>query len=292
MGTLMKLFDKITIIGVGLIGGSIGLAARRRRVAREVTGVFRRRSTMVKALRAGAVDDATMDIARGVIGADLIIVASPVGSIPELALEAARYAKPGAIITDVGSTKAWIAGRMERCLRGTSVRFVGSHPMAGSEKTGVLSAREDLLEGSACIVTRTASTDAAALRRVAALWKALGARVSVLSPDEHDRAVSFVSHLPHIVAFALALSVPEGQLRYAAEGFRDTTRVASSDPALWSDIFLTNRKEIARSAAAFRRCYDAVVRAVVAGRRPGTMKALSEAKGRRDRFMKRYAKKR
>jgi prephenate dehydrogenase len=284
----MRHFDKITIIGVGLIGGSIGLAAKRRGLAREVTGVFRRRSTMRNALKAGAVDRAVMDIGEGVKDADLIIISSPVSSIPKLAMMAAKSAKPGAIITDVGSTKAWIVGAMDRSLRSSRVRFVGSHPMAGSEKTGVTHARGDLLEGSACIVTRTPGTDRNAMVRVADFWKALGARVKILSPSEHDRAVSLVSHLPHIVAFSLASSVPDKALEYAAEGFRDTTRIASSDPELWADIFHTNRREIALSAKAFRDSYEGIIRAIASNDRRRTMKALVRAKRRRDSFMVKY----
>lgn len=286
------IFNKITIIGVGLIGGSIGLAVKRRRVARKVTGVFRRAATMRNALRARAVDEATLDVASGVSGADLIIIAAPVRSIPALAAEAAGYAKRGAIITDVGSTKAWVVGRAEGRMRRLPATFVGSHPMAGSEKTGVANARADLLEGSACIVTRTSNTPGSAVSRVARFWKSLGARVGVMSPSEHDRTVALASHLPHVVAFALALAVPDKALRFAAEGFRDTTRIASSDPALWSDIFLTNRREIAVSARAFRKSCDEILRSINADDRGSMMRSLSAAKRRRDRFMKRYAKRR
>jgi prephenate dehydrogenase len=282
----MPRFNKVAIIGVGLIGGSIGLAIRKRKAARQVVGVFRRSSTLRKALRHKAVDKATMDIAEGVKGADLIIIGSPVHSIPALAWEAARAAKPGAIITDVGSTKAWIVARMEKLLKNSPVSFVGSHPMAGSEKTGVEFARADLLEGSPCIVTRTDRTERKALAKVAGFWKSLGAKVDVMAPAEHDRAVSLISHLPHIVAFSLAGSVPAKELRHAAEGFKDTTRVASSDPELWSDIFLTNRTEVIKAARMFKKYYESLVAAIAKGDRRRTIKTLAAARDKRDAFLR------
>ena len=282
----MRRFNKIVIIGVGLIGGSVALAIKKRKVAAQVIGVFRRSSTLKKALKRRAVDAGVMSIAEGVEDADLIIIGSPVHSIPELACEAAAFAKAGAIITDVGSTKRWIVAKMEKLLNGSAVHFVGSHPMAGSEKTGVEFAKGDLLEGSPCIVTKTAKTDRKALARVSGFWKALGANVKVMSPSEHDRTVSLVSHLPHIVAFSLAGAVPEKALVCAAEGFKDTTRVASSDPELWSDIFLTNKAEILKAARLFQRYYAAVVSAIAKGDRRRTVRALGIAKRKRDSFLR------
>lgn len=279
----MVLFKKVVIIGVGLIGGSIGLAIRKKRIAREVIGVFRRESTLKKALKAGAVDKATMHIAGAVKCADLIIIGSPVSSIPKLAKEAAKYAKKGAVITDVGSTKNWIVADIEKFLNKSSrASFVGSHPMAGSEHAGVEYARADLLEDAPCIVTKTAGTNKVALNRVVDFWRSLGTKVSVMSPVEHDRSVALISHLPHIVAFGLAGAVPVNTLKYAAEGFKDTTRVASSDPQLWADIFLTNRFEILRSGRLFERYYKDILKAVSKGDYSKTVKALKTAKMKRD----------
>lgn len=283
----MARFNRVAIIGVGLIGGSIGLAVRKRKLAKEVVGVFRHRSTMRRALRRKAVDTGVMDVGEGVAGSDLIIICSPVHAIPALAREAARFAKPGAVITDVGSTKAWIVARMEKLLAGTPATFVGSHPMAGSEKTGVEAARADLVDGSPCIVTRTVRTDRRALAKVVSFWKALGGRTTVLSPAEHDRMVALISHLPHVVAFSLAGAVPVQSLGYAAEGFRDTTRVASSDPELWADIFMTNRRELMRSAKLFRDCYDAIVAAIARGDRRGMARAMAVARRKRDILLRR-----
>ena len=267
------------------MGGSIGLAIMKRKLANEVIGVFRRPSTMKKALRRKAISSGTLDIKEGVKHADLIIIATPVGLIPEMVLRAAKFVKKGAIITDAGSTKAWIVERVEKKL-GSNARphFVGSHPMAGSERAGVESASSDLLNGSPCIVTKTAKTDRGALKKVSRFWKALGAKVKIMSPQGHDRSVSLVSHLPHIVAFGLAGAVPARELECAAEGFRDTTRVASSDPRLWADIFTTNKKEIAKAAKLFDDYYRDILKAVKGSRRADVVRLLTKAKSRRDKL--------
>ena len=279
----MKRFNKITIIGVGLIGGSIGLAVRKRRLAKEVVGVFRRSSTLRRAVRRGAIDRGTMDMADGVKGADLVVIATPVSLIPIMVREAARHAKKGCVITDAGSTKGWIVAESERAVsRRSGVFFVGSHPMADSEKTGVGSAVPGLLKDAACIVTKTGRTSGRALRAVVGFWKALGSRVSVMSPAAHDRSVSSISHLPHMLAFSLAGSVDPSDLKYAAEGFRDTTRVASSDPELWADIFLTNSKEIMSSSRCFLKTFKAVLSALAAGDRSKMGRLLGIGKAKRD----------
>jgi prephenate dehydrogenase len=156
--------------------------------------------------------------------------------------------------------------------------------MAGSEHAGVEFARSNLMEGAPCIVTKTARTDGGALKKTAAFWRSLGARVDVMKPEEHDRAVALVSHLPHIVAFGLAGAVPERHLKYGAEGFRDTTRVASSDPKLWADIFISNRREILRSGKAFEKYYRLILGEIAAGRYKTVVELLAKAKARRDRF--------
>lgn len=287
----MKQFNKITIIGVGLIGGSIGLAIKKRHAAKEVTGVFRRRETLKKALKYKAVDKAAMSVREGVKDADLIIVASPVSSIPVLIKEAARHARKGAVITDVGSTKKWIVDNVRRILKSRrSIYFVGSHPMAGSEHTGVEYASAGLLAGAPCIVTKDAKTDRPALKKIISFWASLGAKVKVMSPPAHDRSVSLISHLPHIVAFALAGAVPEKELPYAAEGFKDTTRIASSDPLIWADIFLTNRREMLEAGKAFERYYKGILKAVAAGNYSRTVSILKRAKAKRDKL--RYGKER
>ena len=273
-------FNRIAIIGVGLIGGSVGLAVKKRRLAKEVIGIFRRKATLKKALKRKAVDRAIMSINDGVKDADLIILATPVSLIPSVAREAIKYAKRNTVITDVGSTKKWIVdkieGQLARSRRG--LFFIGSHPMAGSEHSGVEFARADLLNGSPCIVTKTAKTSAAALKKITGFWKALGAKVNVMSPAAHDKSVSLISHLPHIVAFGLAGAVPAKELKYAAEGFKDTTRVALSDPRLWADIFLSNRKEIVKSGRIFEKNYKKIIKAITEEKYLELVKLLEKAR--------------
>ena len=279
----MAMFNKVAIIGVGLIGGSIGLAVKKKKLASEVVGVFRRRSTLSRALKRGAVDKGYMVIRDGVDGADLVIVASPVSSIPGIVKKAARYAKEGAIITDAGSTKTWIVKSVESDISVSGkVHFVGSHPMAGSEHAGVEFARADLFEKAPCIVTSSAATDRASLNKVIKFWDSLGAIVKVMSPALHDKSVSLISHLPHIVAFGLAGAVPLREFQYAAEGFKDTTRVASSDPELWADIFLTNRREILKAGRLFENYYKGMLKAISKGDYKRTVKFLKRAKLKRD----------
>lgn len=285
---MMKQFNKVTIIGVGLIGGSIGLGIKQKRLADKVIGVFRHKTTLNKALKCKAVDAGVMTIADGVRDADLIILATPVHLIPKMAEEVMKNAKKGAIITDVGSTKKWIVDKIEK-LPYRAQFFVGSHPMAGSEHAGVEFAVEDLLEGSPCIVTKTGKTNKAAMAKLIKFWKALGAKVKVTSPEEHDRSVALISHLPHLVAFSLAGAVPIKDLSLAAEGFKDTTRVASSDPALWADIFLSNRLQLIRSGRMFEKYYREVVRALSKKDYPAIVRLLKAAKTKRDKFV--YGKK-
>lgn len=281
----MKQFNKITIIGVGLIGGSIGLAIKKKRLAKEVVGVFRRELTLHKALKRKAVDKGARSIQEGVTGADMVIIATPVLAIPAMAKEAARYAKKGAIITDAGSTKRWIIDKVEKEIgRANSAYFVGSHPMAGSEHAGVEYAKADLFEGSPCIVTKTKKTDKKALAKIVGFWKALGARVEVMSPEDHDKNVAFISHLPHIIAFSLAGSVPEETLAYGAEGFKDTTRVALSEPSLWADIFLSNREAILRSGRQFEIYYKKVMAALAKGDYDKVVALLGRARENRSKF--------
>lgn len=284
----MTQFKRVTIIGVGLIGGSIGLAIKRHKCARQVIGVFRHKATLKKALKARAIDKGVMDIRSGVKDADLVIIATPVHFIPAVVKEVARSAKPGAIVTDAGSTKEWIVGTVDAMLRSRKdISFVGSHPMAGSEHAGVEFAKSDLFEGSACIVTKTSKTDRGAIKRIVDFWESIGGRVTVMSPAEHDRTVSLISHLPHVVAFSLAGAVPLDQTRYAAEGFKDTTRVASSDPDLWADIFLTNPKAILSAGRMFNKTYSDLLKAISKNDRRRTVAILKKAKTKRDTWKKR-----
>ena len=283
------LFRKITIIGVGLLGGSIGLAVKRRKLARQAAGFVRREASLRNSERAGAVDFATTDLLAAVWDADLVVLCTPLAQMRPIAERLLPALKRGAIITDVGSVKASVVRDLESLVARADAHFVGSHPMAGAEKTGVAAARSDLFEKTVCVVTPTRKTDRRALNKVKQLWIAVGSRVLELKPETHDALVSRSSHLPHLVAAALANYVldptqPKHQSTLCANGFRDTTRIASGSPEMWRDIALANRRNLVGSLDAF------VVQLVNLRRRVqrGDVKAIARyfemAKARRDNW--------
>jgi len=249
-------FRKITIVGVGLLGGSIGLAARQRKLAGEVAGYVRRAASLKDCETAGAVDYATTDLLAAVSNADLIILCTPLAQMRALAKQILPALKRGAIVTDVGSVKATVVRELESIISNAGAHFIGSHPMAGAEKTGVSAARKNLFENAVCVLTPTKKTNSAATKKLEQFWKSLGARVLKLDAAQHDLFVSRSSHLPHVLAAALANQVlnpasPKMQAALCATGFRDTTRIASGSPEMWRDIALANRKNVSQSVDAF-----------------------------------------
>jgi len=249
-------FRKITIVGVGLLGGSLGMAIRRRRLATEVAGFVRRAASVAGCKRLGAADLATRNLQGAVQGADLIVLCTPLAQMRPLVRRMLPALKPGAILTDVGSVKASVVREIETLAGKAGARFVGSHPMAGSEKNGLSAARADLFVNAVCAVTPTRKTSKAALRKVERFWAALGSRVVRLTPELHDALVSRSSHLPHVTAAVLADQVldpahPKDQAALCASGFRDTTRIASGSPEMWRDIALANRKNLDRALNVF-----------------------------------------
>lgn len=232
--------ETLTIIGVGLIGGSIGLAAKRRGLAGHVIGVGRQQASLDRALAAGTIDEASLDLAAAVHQSQVAVFCTPVDRIAEQVHAVAPGCAAGTLLTDAGSTKAAIVQGVEGRLP-AGVAFVGSHPLAGSEKRGPEHADANLFQGRLTVVTRTPHTDPAAVERTAAFWRALGSRVRLMSPEEHDRALALTSHLPHLLASALAGILPPELHDLTATGFRDTSRVAAGDPALWTGIFAQNR---------------------------------------------------
>jgi prephenate dehydrogenase len=242
-------WNKITLVGVGLLGGSLGLALRRRKLAKEIAGYVRRETSIKDCERAGATDYATTDLLAAVSGADLIVLCTPLAQMKSLVRQMIPALKPGAIVTDVGSVKGSVVKDVEAIIAKAGAHFVGSHPMAGGEKQGVLAASAELFECAICVVTPTKRTNPSALRKVEGLWKSVGGRVLKLAPETHDKLVSRSSHLPHIVAAALASAIldpkqPKQIAALCATGFRDTTRIASGSPEMWRDILLANREAL------------------------------------------------
>ena len=280
-------FQKITIIGVGLLGGSIGLAAKTRRLAREVAGYVRRPASLKDCEKAGAVDYATTDLLAAVSNADLVILCTPLAQMRALAERFLPALKRGAIVTDVGSVKTGVAREVCGLIRKSGAHFIGSHPMAGSEEMGVLAARTDLFMNAICVVTPTKNSNRDALRKVEQFWKSLGGRTLRLAPQLHDQIVSRSSHLPHVVAAVLAAQVlnpksPRQQAALCANGFRDTTRIASGSPEMWRDIALANRKNLSRSMDAFIAELQKFQRILKTSDAEAISKYFAIAKSRRD----------
>jgi len=258
---------RLAIVGVGLLGGSVAKAARARGLAHTIVGVGRDQTRLAEALGDGALDQATTDLPVGLRGADLVVLAAPVLVIEGLLGSVAAAVGPETLVTDVGSTKGSIVRRANALSASQPFTFVGSHPMAGSERAGYAVARADLFQGATVIVTPTDATVPRATKEVSAFWEGLGARVSHLDPGAHDRVVAAISHLPHLAAFALvagAYRFEPTALGFAARGFRDTTRVAASDPVVWQEIFHGNRDALLTSLRSFREALDEVERLVVA----------------------------
>ncbi len=273
--------DTLAVVGVGLIGGSIGLAARRRGAAGRIVGVDGRPEALRRALGRGALDEAAPDLRTAAAAADVVMFCTPVDAIAPGVLEAAPACRPGTLLTDAGSTKAALVRAVEGKLP-AGVAFVGGHPLAGSEKQGPEHSSAEMFEGRLVVLTRTPRTDDNALSRAAGLWEALGARVRVMDPEEHDRAVALTSHLPHLTASALAGVTPPEWLGLTAGGFRDATRVAAGGPELWAGIFLSNTDAVLAAVERLEERLAELRRALAAGDREALTALLREGKQVRD----------
>jgi prephenate dehydrogenase len=277
------MFETVAIVGPGLIGGSMGMALRTRGLARHVVGIGRRRKSLSNALEVGAIDAATLDVAEGVQEAELVVLATPIGTFAALMAEIAPAMKPGAVLTDVASTKTEVVETISACLQDRpDIIYVPAHPMAGSERRGPLAANEDLFEGAVCIITPLADTYPEDKSRVTDMWEALGCRVVSMTPQGHDRAVARISHVPHLSAAALINSLEEADMRVCGSGLIDTTRVASGPPSVWLDICLTNRKEIAEALENYITELQELVEALESNNVDRLREALRTAKERRD----------
>ena len=276
------LFDQITIVGVGLIGGSVGLAAKARGVAGRVVGVDRDPAAVAKAVELGALDAGTVDLAEGVREAKLVVVCAPVDHIARVILTAAPHVRPGTVFTDGGSTKGAIVGAVQGKLP-PGVEYVPAHPLAGSEKAGAEHGRADLFQNRVTVVV-VGNFGTAWERTVAVgrFWEALGSRVVLMSAEEHDKALAVTSHLPHAVASAVACATDPALLPLTAGGFRDVTRVAAGDPRLWAAIFEANRAATLAALAAFTDELEQFRTRLAAGDRAGVEAWLTEGKQVRD----------
>lgn len=276
-------FEQVTIVGVGLIGGSIGLAIRERLLASKVVGLGRNESRLEEAKQLGAIDEGTTDPSRAVDGAEVLVVCTPTDRIANDVIDLASKGGSNLLITDAGSTKRRIVEVVEKDDRARA-KFVGAHPLAGSERRGAVAARPRLLDGRVCVLTPTDRTPADRLNRADAFWSAIGCRIVRLDPDSHDAALARTSHLPHVLASALALTVPREHLPLAAGAYRDGTRVAASDPDLWAAIFLENPEHLLGALDDYRAHLDRFRQAVLDRDRQALLALWTEARSRRFEF--------
>ena len=242
----------LSIFGVGLLGGSIGLACKARANPCRIIGYGDSAASLRRALALGAIDEISLDAAAAALAADLLILCTPVGHFESILRQIAPVLKKGAVVSDVGSTKRSIVALAAKILPQTA-HFVGSHPMAGSEKRGIDFARADLLANALCLMTPTPQTHRRAMGLVRDFWRQMGMRVVLLSPARHDRLLAGVSHLPHAAAAVLVAIQEPGALELAGSGFLDATRIAAGDGAIWRDIFLDNRDNLRRAIGRLQR---------------------------------------
>ncbi len=283
MGTL---FQQMTIIGVGLIGGSLARAARERGLVGRFVGAGRRIENLEKALELGVVDQIETDHMAAVRGSDIVVLGTPVQAAVRVARDILPAMEEGAILTDVGSVKAPFVRAVEEMALG-SVRFVGGHPIAGTEQSGVEASFATLYEGHRTILTPTENSSPEAVAALRALWEAVGAHVDILDPERHDRILADISHLPHLVAYALVnAALGGGGITYAAGGFRDFTRIASSNPEMWREISLDNREALLASLRGFEERLAELKSAVERGDGDALDEAFQRAKEGRDNWLR------
>lgn len=280
-------WKRITLVGVGLLGGSLGLALKRRRLADEVAGYVRRAASIAECEETGAVDLASRDLRQVVEGADVVILCTPLAQMRPLMEQILPVLKPGAVVTDVGSVKDSVVRELEPLAARAGGHFVGSHPMAGSEKAGVRAASGDLFVNAVCMVTPTRNSNPGAVRTVERLWRSVGGRLLTLSPAAHDELAARSSHLPYMLAtelanFVLAPGRPSAQALVCANGFRDTTRIASGSPEMWRDIVLANRKNLSRGIGSFISDLQRLRRLLGGKNAKALLAFFEQAKRRRD----------
>ena len=267
---MAQLFARMTVCGVGLIGGSLAMIARREGLVGEIVGLGRTRKNLDIALERKIVDRVTQDPTEGARDADLVVLAMPVRTIPEAFAAMAPHLAPNAVVTNVGSVKGWVVRELEPLL-GPAMALVAAHPVAGKETTGAVAADPELFKDRRVIITPSARSTPAAIDKIEALWRATGARVERMAPEVHDRILARASHLPQFVASALGAALADERVNgklaaeFGATGLRDTTRIAASSAEMWRDIALTNREAIVSALKLYRATFDEFLAALERG---------------------------
>lgn len=286
----MKELKQITVIGLGLLGGSITRSVCQSLPAVKTVGYSHRPSTRRKARRLAIAHQVVETIAEGVAGADIVILATPIYTFEQIFQQIADHLPAGCIVTDIGSTKVLPCRWAEKYLPDT-VHYVGSHPIAGSEQRGLEFARDDLFERTYCILTRTNKTNGTALQTLKEFWMRLGCIVKIMSPVMHDKILANISHLPHVAAAALVNLQNKDELKLAGKGFVDTSRVASGPANIWADILLTNTKNVAGGIDKTIAELKMLQRAIKKGNRGELEKLLNAARTKRNAMIKYKMKK-
>jgi len=279
------LFRRVAILGTGLLGGSVALALKEKGLVEHIVGTSRHEASLKAALEKKVIDEAMTDINKAIQGADLVILASPVKVILEHIKDISKHLRRGCLVTDVGSVKGMIVETAEKHFP-PHVLFVGSHPMAGSEKSGVAFASADLFKGATCLMTPTDKTNKVARDKVKHLWTTLGADVRFMDPVKHDEALAFTSHLPHMVAFGLMRSIPDDFLQYGATGLNDATRLAGSSPKMWSDICFSNYRNVLKAMDESVKALSDIRKMIVDHDEQALVNYLSQAKAKRETLEK------
>lgn len=278
----------IAILGLGLMGASLALALRKRGYAGRLVAFARKETTRREALARGIVDEAYADPDAAVKDASLAVLCAPIRACVELAADVAPALRPGTLVTDVGSTKGWICRQMAGVL--PSGAFVGSHPIAGSEKQGLEAASADLYENALTVVAAAADVPAETVERVAALWRSAGSRTCRMEPEDHDRLLARTSHLPHVAAAALAKAIGRDSAEkvgaFCGTGFYDSTRVASGSIDMWNDVLMTNAPAVAEELRAFKLEVERVYDDLQAGRFGDVAQFLERARAARTELLK------
>ncbi len=281
----IKELRSVGIIGLGLLGGSLGLALQRAFPGLRRLGYSHRPVTRRKALAAGVVDEVCDRLGETLAGAQLVVLASPLGTFPEILRDLAPFLSAGTLVTDVGSTKV-LPDRWARQYLPRSVCFIGSHPIAGSEQRGVEFSRADLFDFANCIITPTRSAKAKDVTLLTTFWEKLGMQVSRMSPAEHDKLLARISHLPHVLATALVNSVDPKETLFCGRGFLDTTRIASGPSDVWRDILMTNADPVDRSISRLIKELTRMQTALREGKDERIQKLLGQARERRNALVR------
>ncbi len=283
------MIERLCVVGVGLIGGSLALALKKAGAVREVVGVGRRQENLDDALRLGVIDRGFQNIEEGVSGADMVFLAVPVGSTETVCRAIKPALSDTAILTDVGSVKGEVIAQVTRAFGALPPQFVPGHPIAGTENSGAAAAFDSLYQGKRVLLTPTKVSTPEAVLKVAAMWRAVGAEVESMDPQQHDKVLAATSHLPHMLAFGLVESLAKQEesqeiFRYAAGGFSDFTRIAGSDPAMWRDICLNNKAALLEAMDVYQQDLQLIRGAIASGDAKVLLNVFTRAKKARDQF--------